>query len=87
MDSSDKTLKWLTNGLTTPHIIVNAVSNSVVFSSEDANGTVLTNHQNNRVIGMVLQIYQLDDPTITIQPGGLFDYYRIHTRMTRRTLE
>jgi hypothetical protein len=86
-DSTDNNLKRLTNGAATPAVIVHAVSNTVVFAVEDALGTTLTNNQNNRVISMLLQIYQLEDPSIPVGPGGLFDNFRLHARMTRRSLE
>lgn len=86
-DSSDKKLKRTTNGSTAVFVVANAISNAVIFRSEDYLGRVLTNNQNNRVIGLNLEFYQIAYPVVNIGPGGLFDYYRLSTRITRRALE
>jgi type II secretory pathway pseudopilin PulG len=86
-DGTDKRLKRTTNGLSSAYVVANAISNNVVFAAEDHLGNVLTNSQNNRVIGLTLQFYQLQYPTVTIGPGGLYDFYQLRTRITRRSLE
>lgn len=86
-DSADNGLKRMTSSQTNATIILNAVSNSVVFTTEDAFGHILTNIHNNRVVGLTLQIYQLEYPAVTIGPGGLFNSYQLRSKMTRRTLE
>jgi hypothetical protein len=68
-------------------VILNAVTNTLVFTSETYAGTVLTNSQNNRVIGIQFQFNQLLSPTVAIGNGGLFDYYNIRSKITRRVLE
>jgi len=68
-------------------VMARSISNSVVFTSEDYRGNVLTDNQNNRVIGLLLQFYQVQYPIVQIGPGSLFDYYQLRTRVTRRTLE
>ena len=85
-DPADKKLKRTTNGLGYALVIADSISNSIVFSEEDFAGNVVTN-QNNRVIGVMLQFYQISYPIINIGPGGLFDFYQLHTRITRRVLE
>ena len=64
-----------------------SITNAVVFTSEDYQGNVLTNNQNNRAIGVRLQFYQIAYPVVAIGPGALFDYYQMRSRITRRTLE
>lgn len=86
-DSSDRKLKRTTNGASAALVVANAISNAVVFTAEDSQGNALTNAQNNRVIHMVLEFYQLAYPSVAIGPGGIFDYYQLNTRMTRRALE
>ena len=46
----------------------------------------LTNDLNNRIIKMTLDFCQWELPSAQV-PGGYFDYYRLQTRMTRRTIE
>ncbi|HWY77955.1 MAG TPA: hypothetical protein VN281_20235 [Verrucomicrobiae bacterium] len=69
--------------LTVCHSITNIVP---LFTSEDASGNILSNNVNNRVIGVTLQFYQLEYPRINVGPGSYYDFYQLHTRITRRTL-
>lgn len=86
-DSSDSKLKRaVTNGVT-PKIIAEYLTNTVLFTSENFGGTVLTDSQNNRVIGVSLKFYQIQYPVTTIGQGGYFDYYQVSTKITRRALE
>lgn len=86
-DSSDNKLKRTTNGTTSLSIVANSITNSLVFTSEDYQGNTLSNNQNNRVIGLTLQFYQIQYPIILIGPGQLYDFYQIRTKITRRALE
>ncbi len=54
--------------------------------AEDSYGNLLGNDQNNRVIGVTLQFYQIEYPIVKIGPGNYYDYYQLHTRITRRRL-
>lgn len=85
-DVTDNTLKRTTNG-SSATTIVDSISNSLVFTAENYAGTILTNNQNNCVIGLNLQIYQLDYPVTQIGPGKFYDTYRLRTKVTRRALE
>ena len=87
LDSSDSKLKRASTTVTTPVIIAEYLTNSIVFSSESYNGTLLTDNQNNRVIGVNLVFYQIRYPITTIGNGGYFDYYQVSTKITRRMLE
>ena len=84
---ADQKLKRIPSGTASPTVIVSAISNEVVFTSEDFKGTILTNNENNRVIGLALQFYQLEYPSVSIGPGNLYDFYQLRTKITRRTLE
>jgi hypothetical protein len=85
-DSADLKLKRTTNGSSYAYVIANSVSNQLVFTSEDYAGNILTNNQNNRVIGLTLQFYQIEYPIMQIGPGQFYDFYQIHTKITRRKL-
>lgn len=63
------------------------VTNEVAFAAEDLSGTVQTNPYNNRVIALTLQFNQLLFPSMAVGPGGLYDFYQVRTRITRRALE
>ena len=86
-DVSDRRLKRATNGAARAVVVASAVSNAMVFTSEDFTGKILTNNENNRVIGLNLQFYQLQYPTVSIGTGSYYDYYQLRTKITRRTLE
>lgn len=86
-DPSDSSLKRIVNGLDGVKTVAQAVTNQLGFQAEDCYGNVLTNDRNNRVIQMTLEFYQLQYPTVRIGPGYLYDYYRLQTKMTRRTIQ
>ena len=86
-DASDRKLKRTTNGSSYLSVVANSISNDLVFTAEDYNGAVLTNNENNRVIGLTLQFFQLQYPSVSIGPGGYYDFYQLRTKITRRTLE
>ena len=77
-------LRRICNGQTTPEIILRAVSNYAVFTAEDYTNGLLTNKNQNYVIGMFLQITQLYTPLIGIRTGGVFEYYQLRAKATPR---
>jgi hypothetical protein len=86
-DSSDSCLKRAETAAPTPKKVAEFLTNTVLFSSENFSGTVLTDNENNRVIGVDLQFYQIRYPITSVGPGGYFDYYQVRTKITRRALE
>lgn len=87
LDANEDCLKRVASGNTNVQVIANYVTNAFAFRAEDFRGNVLTNNQNNRVIRMILEFYQWEYPTVTTGTNGLYDYYRLQTRITRRTIE
>lgn len=87
LDSSDTKLKRATNNASSTTTVAEYLTNTVIFTSENYAGTVLTDNQNNRVIGVNLQFYQIRYPITPIGSNGYFDYYQVNTKLTRRTLE
>lgn len=83
-DASDQKIKRASSGMTTATVVASAVSNQMVFSAEDYSGQPLTNNAQDYVIGLNLQFYQLQYPTVSIGPGNYYDYYRLQTRITPR---
>lgn len=86
-DSTDSKLKRTVDGAASSVVVANYISNQVVFRAEDCRGNLLTTGQNNRVIDLKLEFFQIQYPNVTIGQGGLFDYYKLETRITRRALE
>jgi len=87
LDPDDNLLMRLDSASATPTFVSGWVTNSIIFSSEDFSGTVLSNSLNNRVIGIDMEFYKLDNPMITFGHGSYYDYYRLQTKVTRRALE
>jgi hypothetical protein len=92
-DATDSRLKRTVNGSNIVTVVANFITNQLIFTSEeglpnaDGSAKVLTNNQNNRVIGLKLEFYQLQYPVVKIGPGNFYDYYRLSTKVTRRALE
>jgi prepilin-type N-terminal cleavage/methylation domain-containing protein len=86
-DGSSRRLLRTTNGASSMSIVANSITNDIVFTAEDFKGTILTNNQNNRVIGLTLQFYQIQYPIVQIGPGQFYDFYQLRTKITRRALE
>ena len=86
-DESDFKLKRTVDGATLVAVVASAITNRQVFTCEDYAGNILMNNQNNRVLGMTLQFYQLQYPAVLIGPGNYYDFYQLRTKMTRRALE
>ncbi len=87
LDADAQCLHRITSTDSDPLVVAKYVTNTLVFRAEDFLGNVLTNDQNNRVIRMELEFYQWEFPIATVGAGSLYDYYRLQTRMTRRTIE
>lgn len=85
--ASDTTLCRTTNGTTAKQVMASFVTNQMVFTSEDFKGNLHTNNENNRVIGLTLQFYQIQYPVVKIGTNQLYDFYQVRTKITRRTLE
>ncbi len=68
-------------------VISTYITNKIIFSAEDYLGNVLTNDLNCHVIKMVLEFYQWEFPTASAGSGGYYDYYRLQTRISRRSIE
>lgn len=87
LDSSDGRLKRLASGSSDVRVVASYITNQVAFLAEDFRGNVLTNNQNNRVIHLTLDFYQWEFPLATAGPGAMYDYFSLHTRLTRRSIE
>lgn len=63
------------------------MTNYICFQAEDYQQNILTNYQNNPVICVTMMFYQWEYPIGYIGTNGAanaYDYYRLHTRITRR---
>ncbi len=87
LDAADRKLKRTTNGTVVIDVVAEYITNNVVFTLEDFRGTNLTASQNNRVVGLKMQFYQIQYPVTLIGPSNYYDFYQLQTKITRRTLE
>ncbi len=79
-------MRW-ESGTTNVILVAPYVTNLVSFTAEDFAGNTLTNDQNNRVVRMNIDFYQWEFPVAQAGGGAYYDYYRLQTRITRRTIE
>ena len=86
-DVNDSTWKRITNGAAAATVIATAVTNEVVFAAENCVGRVLDHDENNFVISVTLQFYQLQYPKVAVGPGQYYDWYQLQCRATKRTLD
>lgn len=87
LDVEARTLNRVTSENEEPQLIAHSITNQIVFAAENHDGTVLTNSENNRVLSLTLQFYQIQYPIVKVGPGEYYDFYQLRTRITRRTLE
>jgi len=87
VDAGNNQLMRLDSAAAAPAFVSGWVTNTIIFSSEDFSGNVLSNNLNNRVIGIDMEFYKLDNPMISFGHGSYYDYYRLQTKVTRRALE
>ena len=87
LDTNSNTLNRVTDTSTQALAIANFITNRLIFHAEDFQGNVLTNDQNNRVISVTLEFYRWEYPIAIVGQGGMYDYYRLQTRITRRTID
>jgi len=83
----DQRIKFVSDTITTPVVVADYISNSVVFAEEDFRGTVLTNRQASSVVALKLNFYKIEFPIIAIGKGAYYEYYALQTRITRRSAE
>jgi len=85
-DGADKKLKSMTNGSGQPTVVATAISNTVIFKMEDFSGGLLTNKQNNCVIGVQLDFYEIENPYAVIGPKYYYKSFQVRTKIAQRTL-
>jgi len=83
---TDKKLKYTTNGSSSPVVIASEVLNEAPFRMEDSQGNVLTSRQNNSVIGLTLDLSEIEGLGVRIGPGQYYQSFRISTKIAQRTL-
>ena len=78
-----------TNGEGTTRDLCDYITNTMPFDAEDMYGHVLTNNQNNRVIGITMQFSKWAFPIARIRGTNINEYqfYQLRARATRRAID
>ena len=87
LDQGEERLKRVVSGSSNIQVVANFITNELAFSAEDFCGNVQTRNRNNRVIRLNLEFYQWGYPIASVGSGGMYDYYHLQTRISRRTIE
>lgn len=85
VETSTQNLKRMTNGAASETVVASGIKNTEVFTAEDFNSQVLSNSQNNCVIGLFLQFNQVESPSYPVGPQNHYTTYEIRTKIARRT--
>jgi hypothetical protein len=83
-DPSDLLLKRTEDGSSGIAVMAHSISQEIIFTSEDYRGIILTNHLNNRLIGLTLQIKSFQWPKVAVGPNEFFDAYQLTSKISRR---
>jgi prepilin-type N-terminal cleavage/methylation domain-containing protein len=86
LDTATKSLQRATNGAAASELVASGVKNTNVFTAEDYAGNVVTNNQNNCVIGLSLQFYQVQNANLPVGPNERYTSYQVQTKIARRSL-
>jgi hypothetical protein len=70
-----------------PQMMAEYITNANVFYATDYTGTnLLSNNDNNAVIGVTLQFFNLRYPNVAIGTNKFFEYFQVTSRITRRSI-
>jgi hypothetical protein len=83
LNASAKTLNRMTNG-GSGVVVTGGVKNTDLFAAEDALGNIVSNNQNNCVIGLNLQFQQVQYTNITVGSNNFYTSYQVRTKLARR---
>ncbi|MEW6305708.1 MAG: hypothetical protein AB1705_19695 [Verrucomicrobiota bacterium] len=83
---SDKKLWRMPRG-EAPALVVGGIKDPKVFTFEDFAGNTLTNLQNNFVVGVSFDFFELTDPKVPIGPGRHYQSYHLQTKIARQAAE
>ncbi len=66
--------------------IASSITNTLPFSAVDRSGNVFTNNDNNQVISVVFQFYQIQYPIVKIGTNLLYDFFQLSTKIAPRSI-
>jgi len=83
LDATAKTLNRMTNG-GSGLVIASGIKNTDLFAAEDVLGNVVSNNQNNCVIGLNLQYQYLQYTNMSVGSNSFYTSYQVRTKLARR---
>jgi hypothetical protein len=84
LNNSTKTLNRMTNG-GSGVVIASGLKISDIFTAEDAAGNIVSNNQNNCVIGLLIKFENLLYTNILVGSGNFYTSYEVQTKLARRS--
>jgi hypothetical protein len=84
LNNSTKTLNRMTNG-GSGVVIASGLKISDIFTAEDAAGNIVSNNQNNCVIGLLIKFENLQYTNILVGSGNFYTSYEVQTKLARRS--
>jgi prepilin-type N-terminal cleavage/methylation domain-containing protein len=83
--TTNRLFRMYYNGTNTSRkVVAEYITNTVVFSSEDFRGVMLTNQSLDSVVSIKLTFSQLQYPNVKIGTNKLYDWYQLRTKISRR---
>lgn len=83
LNSSAKTLNRMTNGAS-GLVVASGIKNTDLFAAEDVLGNIVSNNQNNCVIGLNLQFQHLQYTNMLVGSNSFYTSYQVRTKLARR---
>lgn len=84
LNSSNQLIRLESNSLSGSDLVASSITNKDVFSAVDVAGNTFTVNDNNLVISVKLQFYEIRYPVVTIGSNQLFEFYQITTQVAPR---
>lgn len=73
-------------GTLAAEVAVENITNAAPFSAASRSGVVLTNNDNNQVISVVFQFYQIQYPVVSIGTNMYYDFFQLSAKIARRSI-
>jgi prepilin-type N-terminal cleavage/methylation domain-containing protein len=81
-DTNAGELRRIKSGDTEPTLVAQYLTNSMFFTAEYYNGTLMTDLTLKGVVHVILDFYQYQYPLTKVGPGYLYDRYKMEFRLT-----
>lgn len=73
-------------GTRSPTVVAQSLTNDVVFTATDYRGVTVTEKDATQVLSVNMEFFQIRFPIVEVGTNKQFDYYRMSTRISRRSM-